>query len=174
MWFHKSDVSHITHMCHTSDVSHIRLMCHTSHTCVTHHTCHTSHTSRTNVHQTNVHHKRTSDVHLLAYYKKTHSCVSCSVFQDFTDVLCQIVCINSLYRALFQKRPINLRSQLIEATPYQTSDIKESCPCVFATTYNIHCSLYNVHCIRGEIGGWGRVPFNEPYAPSLSTIYDGA
>jgi len=28
--------------------------------------------------------------------------------------------------------------------------------------------------VRGEIGGWGRVPFNEPYAPSLSTIYDGA
>ena len=27
---------------------------------------------------------------------------------------------------------------------------------------------------RGEIGGWGRVPFNEPYASSLSTIYDGA
>ena len=26
---------------------------------------------------------------------------------------------------------------------------------------------------RGEIEGWGRVPFNEPYAPSLSTIYDG-
>ena len=28
--------------------------------------------------------------------------------------------------------------------------------------------------VRGEIGGWGRVPFNEPYALSLSTIYDGA
>ena len=28
--------------------------------------------------------------------------------------------------------------------------------------------------VRGEIGGWGRVPFNEIYAPSLSTIYDGA
>ena len=28
--------------------------------------------------------------------------------------------------------------------------------------------------LQGEIGGWGRVPFNEPYAPSLSTIYDGA
>ena len=28
--------------------------------------------------------------------------------------------------------------------------------------------------VRGEIGGWGRVTFNEPYAPSLSTIYDGA
>ena len=28
--------------------------------------------------------------------------------------------------------------------------------------------------VREEIGGWGRVPFNEPYAPSLSTIYDGA
>jgi len=26
----------------------------------------------------------------------------------------------------------------------------------------------------GEVGGWGRVPFNEPYAPSLSTIDDGA
>jgi len=28
--------------------------------------------------------------------------------------------------------------------------------------------------VRGEFGGWSRVPFNEPYAPSLSTIYDGA
>jgi len=28
--------------------------------------------------------------------------------------------------------------------------------------------------VLGEVGGWGRVPFNEPYAPSLSTIYDGA
>ena len=32
----------------------------------------------------------------------------------------------------------------------------------------------NVRGDPGEIGGWGRVPFNEPYAPSLSTIYDGA
>jgi len=28
--------------------------------------------------------------------------------------------------------------------------------------------------VRGGVGGWGRVPFNEPYAPSLSSIYDGA
>jgi len=28
--------------------------------------------------------------------------------------------------------------------------------------------------VRREIGGWGREPFNETYAPSLSTIYDGA
>jgi len=28
--------------------------------------------------------------------------------------------------------------------------------------------------VRGEVGGWGRVPFNEPYALSLSTIYDEA
>ena len=27
--------------------------------------------------------------------------------------------------------------------------------------------------VRGEVGGWGRVPFNEPYALSLSIIYDG-
>jgi len=28
--------------------------------------------------------------------------------------------------------------------------------------------------VRWDIGEWGRVPFNESYAPSLSTIYDGA
>jgi len=28
--------------------------------------------------------------------------------------------------------------------------------------------------VMGVFGGWGRVPFSEPYAPSLSTIYDGA
>ena len=28
--------------------------------------------------------------------------------------------------------------------------------------------------VLGVFGGWVRVPFNEPYAPSLSTIYDGA
>ena len=28
--------------------------------------------------------------------------------------------------------------------------------------------------VQGEIGEWGRVPFNETYAPSLSTIYDRA
>ena len=50
---------------------------------------------------------------------------------------------------------------------------------------NTHIYMYNTHerwgagvetqkNVRGEIGGWGRVPFNEPYAPSLSTIYDGA
>jgi len=28
--------------------------------------------------------------------------------------------------------------------------------------------------VRGVFGGWGRVPFNEPYTPLLSTTYDGA
>jgi len=28
--------------------------------------------------------------------------------------------------------------------------------------------------VRGEIEGWGRVPFNEPYTSSLINIYDGA
>ena len=28
--------------------------------------------------------------------------------------------------------------------------------------------------VLGVFGGWGRVPFNEPHAPSSSTIYDGA
>jgi len=53
-------------------------------------------------------------------------------------------------------------------------------------TYVIHTMSYATYIerwgagvetqenVRGEVGGWGRVPFNEPYAPSLSTIYDGA
>ena len=28
--------------------------------------------------------------------------------------------------------------------------------------------------VLGVFGGWGRVPFNESYAPLFSTIYDGA
>ena len=28
--------------------------------------------------------------------------------------------------------------------------------------------------VQEDFWGWGRVPFNETYAPSLSTIYDGA
>jgi len=36
------------------------------------------------------------------------------------------------------------------------------------------CGVETQKNVRGEIEGWGRVPFNEPYAPSLNTIYDGA
>ena len=35
-------------------------------------------------------------------------------------------------------------------------------------------SFLSVRHSSWEVGGWGRVPFNETYAPSLSTIYDGA
>ena len=57
-----------------------------------------------------------------------------------------------------------------------------SSPCLFVSTshYIIHyperwgAGVETQKNVRGEIGGWGRVPFNEPYAPSLSTIYDGA
>ena len=55
--------------------------------------------------------------------------------------------------------------------------------CIYIYTYIYYISGYEERWgagveapknVRGEIGGWGRVPFNEPYAPSLSTIYDGA
>ena len=47
------------------------------------------------------------------------------------------------------------------------------------TVHQINCERWGAGVetqknVRGEIGGWGRVPFNETYAPSLSTIYDGA
>ena len=59
---------------------------------------------------------------------------------------------------------------------------------VFSKKKNKRCVLHSIDAlgerwgagvetqknVRGEIGGWGRVPFNEPYAPLLSTIYDGA
>ena len=51
---------------------------------------------------------------------------------------------------------------------------------VAVSVHNIcHCERWGAGVetqknVRGKIGGWGRVPFNETYAPSLSTIYDGA
>ena len=48
-------------------------------------------------------------------------------------------------------------------------------PCTKESTYERWgAGVETQKNVRGEIGGWGRVPFNEPYAPSLSTIYDGA
>jgi len=41
-------------------------------------------------------------------------------------------------------------------------------------TWEVWAGVETQKNVRREIGGWGRVPFNEPYAPSLSTIYDGA
>ena len=43
----------------------------------------------------------------------------------------------------------------------------------------VHCERWGAGVetpknVRGEIEGWGRVPFNEPHAPLLSTIYDRA
>ena len=58
-----------------------------------------------------------------------------------------------------------------------------TCICVYTDVYTLKYAPYNERWgagvetqknVRGEIGGWGRVPFNETYAPSLSTIYDGA
>ena len=63
--------------------------------------------------------------------------------------------------------------------------VRRMCICLLTVTLS-HDSLVSRHGerwgagvetqknVRGEVGGWGRVPFNEPYAPSLSTIYDGA
>ena len=76
----------------------------------------------------------------------------------------------------FAKNDLQLRATLYDDMFYILSN------------YFILCHILHVHTcderwgagvetqknVRGEIGGWGRVPFNETYAPSLSTIYDGA
>ena len=55
--------------------------------------------------------------------------------------------------------------------------------CVFMSMFMCHtyphaekwgAGVKTQKMVRGENGEWGRVPFNETYAPSLSTIYDGA
>ena len=46
--------------------------------------------------------------------------------------------------------------------------------CVFTCDERWGAGVETQKNVRGEVGEWGRVPFNEPYAPSLSTIYDGA
>ena len=72
------------------------------------------------------------------------------------------------YRALLQKRPVIWRSLRIEASPY----------CLSALQYFFVREVggwgRDPKKCTGRGWGWGRVPFNEPYAPSLSTIYDGA
>ena len=64
-----------------------------------------------------------------------------------------------------RKRRIILRSLLIVATPYVE---------VIALAERWGAGVETHKNVRGEFRGWGRVPFYEPYAPSLSTIYDGA
>ena len=59
---------------------------------------------------------------------------------------------------ILQKGPTILRSLPIVATPYERWG----------------AGVETQKNVRGVFGEWGRVPFNEPYAPSLSTIYDGA
>jgi len=66
--------------------------------------------------------------------------------------------------------------------------VDESCVCLYFVCVFVHSTqgidssrrerwgagVETQKNVRGEIEGWGRVPLNEPYAPSLSTIYDGA
>ena len=66
------------------------------------------------------------------------------------------------YMALLRKRAIVLRRLRIVGTP----------SCALCERWG--AGVETQKNVRGEIGGWGRVPFNEPYAPLLSTIYDGA
>ena len=74
---------------------------------------------------------------------------------------------------ILQKRLIVLRSLLIVATAYvHALVVQGTTVCCCGERWG--AGVETQKNVRGEIRGWGRVPFNEPYAPSLSTIYDGA
>jgi len=68
------------------------------------------------------------------------------------------ICKKSIYIHVYQ---MELR-QMLEAIVVYTCDERWGA--------GVETQKY----VRGDIGGWGRVPFKETYAPSLSTIYDGA
>ena len=57
--------------------------------------------------------------------------------------------------------------------PKSTSN-QSSKPCTVLQYERWGAGVETQKNVQGDIGGWGRVPFNETYAPSLSTIYDGA
>jgi len=72
-------------------------------------------------------------------------------------------------------RPVILRSLLIEATSWHaTRRIAYTLKIDVLVMERWGAGVETQKNVRGVFGGWGRVPFNEPYAPSLSTIYDGA
>ena len=84
------------------------------------------------------------------------------------------------------KRLIFLSILLMEASAYATRMTIHIAAC---NMYSNCCRRCSTSCswaerwgagvetqknVRGVFGGWGRVPFDEPYAPLLSTIHDGA
>ena len=74
-----------------------------------------------------------------------------------------------------KKNPRNPFRSLIKSITSTTEGLHN----ILWQKYQLHCERWGSGVetqknVRGEIGGWGRVPFNETYAPLLSTIYDGA
>ena len=69
----------------------------------------------------------------------------------------------------FAERDLQLKASYASSTPSSRS---HACTTPYYERWGAGVETHKN--VRGEIGGWGRVPFNEPYAPSLSTIYDGA
>ena len=86
-------------------------------------------------------------------------------------------------QVVFRKIGIHYRALLRKMTYKDKTSYDSMPPCsvlsvsglvVDSITERWGAGVETQKMVRGEIGGWGRVPFNETYAPSLSTIYDGA
>ena len=80
-----------------------------------------------------------------------------------------------LVAGLVFKRAPNHTALLRKETYKDKASYASLPPCMYSSIYERWgAGVETQKNVRGEIGGWGRVPFNEPYAPLLSTIYDGA
>ena len=102
--------------------------------------------------------------HVYAYMHSPH--IHIHTYMYIYMYVCVHVCID-----IITKRIKNLNSQVNFRISIYVFMCVRSCVC-----YNERwgAGVETQKNVRGEIEGWGRVPFNEPYAPSLSTIYDGA
>ena len=112
------------------------------------------------------------------------------------SVYCSNVSVYSSNVSVLQSSNVRIPQMSVYCSPQMSEFLK--CQCIAVCGSVLQCvafSIMIVSCgkfsgltlhdkwgagvetqknVRGEVEGWGRVPFNEPYAPSLSTIYDGA
>ena len=92
----------------------------------------------------------------------------------------ELTCENVSSGFIFRKRATNSRALLRKSTcenvscNVSTQDSILYCDLMWCPPERWGAGVETQKNVWGEIGGWGRVPCNEPYAPSLSTIYDGA
>ena len=89
--------------------------------------------------------------------------------------LCVAACCSMLQYVCMYRSPELCKSQCVVVLRVLLHVVcKKSSSCLKSYVERWGAGVETQKNVRREIGGWGRVPFNKPYAPLLSTIYDGA